>query len=58
MKNLKILSMNLGKSFIPDIDRRKREYITDFLDEKSYDIIMLQGDNIPRNLDLNYIGMN
>ena len=58
MKNLKILSMNLGKSFIPVIDRRKREYITDFLDEKSYDIIMLQGDNIPRNLDLNYIGMN
>ena len=42
MKNLKILSMNLGKSFIPVIDRRKREYITDFLDEKSYDIIMLQ----------------
>lgn len=58
MKNLKILSMNLGKSFIPVIDRRKREYITDFLYEKSYDIIMLQGDNIPRNLDLNYIGMN
>ena len=58
MKNLKILSMNLGKSFIPVIDRRKREYITDFLDEKSYNIIMLQGDNIPRNLDLNYIGMN
>ena len=58
MKNLKILSMNLGKSFIPVIDRRKREYITDFLYEKSYDIIMLQGDNIPRNLDLNYIDMN
>ena len=58
MINLKILSMNLGKAFIPIIDKKKKEYITNFLDEKSYDIIMLQGDNIPRNLDLNYIDMN
>ena len=58
MKNFKILSMNLGKSFIPVIDKKKRKYITEFLDEKNYDIIMLQGENIPRNLDLKYISTN
>ena len=31
MKNLKILSMNLGRGFVPIKDKGKREYLMEFL---------------------------
>ena len=57
MKNLKILSMNLGRRFIPVKDKGKREYLMDFIKEEDYDIVMLQGSSI--NLDIhNYVTVN
>lgn len=57
MKNLKILSMNLGRRFVPIKDKDKREYLMDFIREEDYDIVMLQGNGI--NLDVcNYITIN
>ncbi len=53
MKNLKILSMNLGRGFVPIKDKRKREYLMEFIKEENYDVVMLQGTNICHNLDLN-----
>ncbi len=49
MKNLRILSMNLGRRFVPIKDKGKREYITDFIKEEGYDIVMLQGNGVGRN---------
>ena len=46
MENLRILSMNLGRRFVPIKDKGKREYITDFIKEEGYDIVMLQGNII------------
>ena len=46
MENLRILSMNLGRRFVPIKDKGKREYITDFIKEEGYDIVMLQGNYI------------
>ena len=57
MKNLRILSMNLRRGFIPIKDKGKREYLMDFIREEDYDIVMLQGNGI--NLDVcNYITIN
>ena len=33
MKNLRILSMNLGRRFVPIKDKGKREYLMDFIRE-------------------------
>ena len=33
--------MNLGRGFIPVKDKRKKEYLRDFIKEEDYDIIML-----------------
>ena len=49
MKNLKILSMNLGRGFVPIKDKGKREYLMDFIKEEDYDIVMLQGNRIGSN---------
>lgn len=57
MKNLKILSMNLGRGFVPIKDKGKREYLMDFIKEEDYDIVMLQGSSI--NLGVhNYVTVN
>ena len=57
MKNLKILSMNLGRGFVPIKDKGKREYLRDFIKEEDYDIVMLQGGSI--NLGVhNYVTVN
>ena len=61
MKNLKIFSMNLGRRFIPVKDKRKKEYLRDFIKEEDYDIIMLQGNDINvsyRNLGYEEINSN
>mgnify|MGYP005804326373 CR=1 FL=1 len=57
MENLRILSMNLGRRFVPIKDKGKREYITDFIKEEGYDIVMLQGNYINLGVD-NYITVN
>ena len=49
MKNLKILSMNLGRGFVPIKDKRKREYLMEFIKKEDYDIVMLQGNRIGSN---------
>ena len=49
MKNLKILSMNLGRGFVPIKDKGKREYLMDFIKKEDYDIVMLQGNRIGSN---------
>lgn len=54
MKNLKILSMNLGNSYIPIIDKKKKTKIAEFIQSKEFDIVMLQGNN--RKLEKNYLG--
>ena len=57
MNNLKILSMNLGRGFVPVKDKGKREYLMDFIKKEDYDIVMLQGGGI--NLDIhNYVTVN
>ena len=57
MKNLKILSMNLGRRFVPIKDKKRKAYLADFIKKENYDIVMLQGDNI--NLDVyNYATVN
>ena len=58
MENLKILSMNLGRSFIPIKDKSKRELITDFIRDEDYNIIMLQGNNLTSNISFNDFGYN
>ncbi len=55
MENLKILSMNLGRRFIPI--KNKKELVTSYINEEAYDIVMLQGKNLSSNIDfskLNY----
>ena len=49
MKNLKILSMNLGRGFVPVKDKAKRQYLIDFIKKVDYDIVMLQGNRIGSN---------
>ena len=49
MKNLKILSMNLGRGFVPIKDKGKREYLMEFIKKEDYDIVMLQGNRIGSN---------
>lgn len=49
MKNLKILSMNLGFGFIPIKDRNKKIILEEHIKKEDYDIVMLQG---------NFIGLN
>lgn len=53
MENLKILSLNLGRPFIPIKDSKKRKVITESIIKQDYDLAMLQGENISRNVDLN-----
>lgn len=52
MQNLKILSMNLGRSFVPVIDKNKKTLVTNYLNAESYDFIMLQGNNLDSNINL------
>ncbi len=52
MENLRILSMNLGRRFIPVKDRKKKELVTNFLNQENYDIIILQGSNIKNTLNI------
>ena len=56
MKNLEILSMNLGRSFIPIKSDSRRRKITSLLEKGNYDIIMLQGDNLEKNVDFKHLG--
>ena len=55
MKNLRILSMDLGKKYIPIKDRNKKRFVTEFIDHEKYDVVMLQGNRISSNIDLNYL---
>ena len=52
MENIRIFSMNLGRSFIPVKDGKRKAYITDFISARDYDIVMLQGDSIKHNVNL------
>ena len=58
MKNLKILSMNLGKTFIPVKDKSKREYITNYINHEGYSIVMLQGNTLTSNIDFSKLDYN
>ena len=58
MKNLKILSMNLGKAFVPIKDNSKREYITNYISHEDYSIIMLQGNILTSNIDFSKLDYN
>ena len=58
MKNLKILSMNLGRGFVPVKDKAKRQYLIDFIKKEDYDIVMLQGDSIKHNINLEQPQLN
>ena len=58
MENIRILSMNLGRSFVPVKDRKRKAYITDFINEEGYDIVMLQGDSIKHNINLKQPQLN
>ena len=49
MENLKILSMNLGRGFIPIKDKRKKEFLREKIDTEKYDVVMLQGNGVGRN---------
>lgn len=46
VKKLRILSMNLGRSFVPVKDRKRKAYVADFIKYEDYDVVMLQGDSI------------
>ena len=54
MKNLKILSMNLRRGFVPIKDKGKREYLMEFIKKEDYDIVMLQGNRIGSNRQCDY----
>ena len=56
MKNLKILSMNLGRSFIPIKNDARKQKVTSLLENGNYDIIMLQGDNLDKSVDFKQLG--
>ena len=59
MKNLKILSMNLGYGFIPIKDRKKKMILKEQIKKEDYDIVMLQGNSITVNYeDLGYEAIN
>ena len=58
MKNLKILSMNLGYGFIPVKDKSKREYITNYINHEGYSIVMLQGNTLTSNIDFSKLDYN
>lgn len=58
MKNLKILSMNLGRRFVPFKDKGKRQYLMDFIKEEDYDIIMLQGNALTSNINFSKMDYN
>lgn len=58
MGNIRILSMNLGRSFVPIKDKKRKAYITDFISEEGYDIVMLQGDSIKNNINLKQPQLN
>lgn len=55
MENLRILSMDLGKRYIPIKDRNKKRFVTEFLAHENYDVVMLQGSHISSNVDLEYL---
>lgn len=55
MKNLKILSMNLGRSFIPVKSTKKGEILSRKIVKEGYDLVMLQGDHISRSINLDYL---
>ena len=58
MKNLRILSMNLGRRFVPIKDKSKREYLMDFIKAEDYDIVMLQGKAITTNINFSKMDYN
>lgn len=58
MKNLKIVSFNIGSKYIPIKDNRKKQIITDFINEEDYDIVMLQGDNVSSNINTKSLDYN
>ena len=59
MKNLKILSMNLGYGFIPIKDRKKKIILKEQIKKEDYDIVMLQGSDITVNYeDFDYKAIN
>ena len=53
MENLRILSMNLGRRFVPIKDKSKRELITSYINEEKYNIVMLQGNKINNSININ-----
>lgn len=55
MQNLRILSMNLGRNFVPVIDKNKKTLVTNYLNAESYDFIMLQGNNLDSNINLSSV---
>ena len=59
MKNLKILSMNLGYGFIFIKEKKKKIILKEQIKKEDYDIVMLQGNNIDVNYeDLGYEAIN
>lgn len=58
MENFKILSMNLGRGFIPIKDKRKKEFLREKIDTEKYDVIMLQGNGVARNNFFKEFGYN
>ena len=50
MKNLKIVSFNLGKKFVPVKYSNKREVVSKFLLDQDCDVILLQGEKIKYNI--------
>lgn len=64
MENLKILSMNLGKRYISVRNRNRKQVVAEFVNngcyfhDGSYDVIMLQGDCVGHNIDLNHLEKN
>lgn len=55
MKDLRILSMNLGRSFIPVRNKKRIEIISKKLVTEGYDLVMLQGEHISRDVNLDYL---
>ena len=55
--SLKILSFNLGNRYIL-VNRREKDYVTDFILNQDCDIVMLQGNNLRKRVNLRDIDYN
>lgn len=61
MRNLRVLSMNLGKTYIPVKDKSKKQLLASYINEEGYNIVMLQGNSLTSNINfskLNYNAIN